>query len=317
VAAPTYPQKKTRRWRGGQARSTDMTKSNIAPLRSTVTAHRELSWFAEKVEAGRRGPYTEITTVTPVIAQRLLDANEHNRPVNQRYVDEIASDIENGYWRLNGETIIVSKDGFLNDGQHRLEAVVKTGRPIETAIMYGVDRDSRMTVDMGRQRTAGNFLAMDGSTNTNNVASSCKVIIEYSRGAFHSNAGAETKITKQDIRDFYLKNRKRIDIAVCAASYEKFGKLAGVSAVAAAYFVLHRINDSEASVFFARFFDGANLKANDPILYLRNRLMTERKNKIRATEKLEIILRYWNAWRRGAKMSRQISREGVYPRIEK
>jgi hypothetical protein len=294
-----------------------MTKNNVAPLRATDTTHRELSWFSQRVEKGREAPFVEITTVTPAIAARLLEANDGNRPVNDRLVMEIAADIEHGFWRLNGETIIVSREGLLNDGQHRLEAVMRTGTPIQTAIMYGVDRETRMTVDMGKVRSAGNFLSMDGAAHSNNTASVVKTVIDYQHGIIRAGGSGGMAPTKQEIRDFYLKNKKRIDASVAHATSEKFGRVGGVTPIAAAHFILMKQNEAEAAVFFARLFDGANLKANDPILWLRNRLMSERKNWIRATEKLEIILRYWNRWRLGVKMTRQISREGVYPRIEK
>lgn len=295
-----------------------MSKSNIAHLAQNHREHNSLSWFADRVSRSQSGPFSEIATLTPAIAQRLLEANEDNRPINQRMVNEIASDIENGFWRLNGETIIVSREGLLNDGQHRLEAVIKTGKPIETAIMFGVERDTRLTTDMGRQRSAGNFLAMDKTANANNAAAVSKTLIEFNEGIYRQGGTGGGRVpTKQEIRDFYLNNRKRVDNAVSFAIGDKFGRVAGITPVAAAYFLLHKANNAEAAVFFARMMDGANLKPNDPILWMRNRLMAEKKNWIRASEKLEIILRYWNRWRQGAKVTRQIALERSFPRIER
>lgn len=295
-----------------------MSKSNIAHLSQNSREHHTLSWFADRISRSQSGPVYEIATITPAIARRLLEANEDNRPLNQRMVDDIASDIENGFWRLNGETIIVSKEGLLNDGQHRLEAVLKTGKAIETAIMFGVERDARMTVDMGRPRSAGNFLAMDQTANANNTAAVCKTLIEYYEGIYRSGGSGGGRVpTKQEIREFYLNNRKRVDIAVSFAVGDKFGRVAGITPLAAAYFILHKINSAEAAVFFARMMDGASLKVNDPILWMRNRLMAEKKNWIRASEKLEIILRYWNRWRRGDKITRQVALERSFPRIER
>lgn len=295
-----------------------MSKSNIAHLAQNHREHYSLSWFADRVSRGQSGAFAEIATITPAIAQRLLEANEDNRPIRRRLVDEIASDIENGFWRFNGETIIVSREGLLNDGQHRLEAVVKTGKPIETLITFGVERDARLTNDMGCQRSAGNFLAMGKTTNANNAAAVCKTLIEFNEGVYRTGGtGGGRMPTKQDIREFHLSNRKRVDAAVTFAVGQKFGYIAGITPVAAAYFLLHKVNNAEAAVFFARLMDGANLKPNDPILWLRNRLMAEKKNWIRASEKLEIILRYWNRWRLGAKMTRQIALERSFPRIER
>lgn len=293
--------------------------TNIAPIRPIDTKHRELSWFSERVDKGRKEPYVEITTVTPQIAKRLLEANDGNRPLSEALISQIAADIEHGYWVLNGETIIVSKDGQLNDGQHRLEAVMRTERPVQTAIMWGVPREARLTVDMGKQRTAGNFLAMTGVTHSNHAAAVARLLINFNAGRFSSGAskGGYVAITKAEIRNYYGHNRKAISAALADTANHKFAKLVGVTPMAAAHVVLHRANQIEALVFFSRLLDGANLKPGDPILFLRDRLFASKKDRLRAFEKLELILRHWNSWRRGKKLSKAVQREGSYPKVEK
>lgn len=292
-----------------------------APAKATDTKHRELSWFSDRVERGRSGPYVEITTVTPDIAKRLLEANDGNRPISEALVAEIVADIDHGFWVLNGETIIVSRDGKLNDGQHRLEAVARTGRPIQTAIMWGVPREARLTVDMGRQRTAGNFLAMNGVAHSTAAAAACKLLIQFNAGKY-STGGAQAKrgeavITKADIRTYYNQNRKAVTAALGDTANNKFAKLVGVTAMAAGHVILHKTNNVEAVVFYARLLDGANLKQGDPILFLRERLFASKKDHLRPPEKLELILRHWNSWRRGKKLSKAVQREGAYPKVEK
>lgn len=295
--------------------------TNIAPICPIDTKHRELSWFSERVDKGRKEPYVEITTVTPQIAKRLLEANDGNRPLSENLIAEIAADIEHGHWVLNGETIIVSKDGQLNDGQHRLEAVMRTDRSIQTAIMWGVPREARLTVDMGRQRTAGNFLAMTGVTHSNDAAALSRILINYSAGRFSTgggkNGGGYIAVTKAEIRSFYNQNRKAISAALGETVNHKFAKLVGITPMAAAHFILHKANYVEAVVFFARLLDGANLKQGDPILFLRERLFASKKDRLRPFEKLELILRHWNSWRRGKKLSKAVQRDGAYPKVEK
>ena len=287
----------------------------VAPAKATDTTHRELSWFAERVEKARHAPYVEIVTVTPTIAARLLETNDGNRPISERLVQEIAADIEHGFWQLNGETIIVSKDGLLNDGQHRLEAVIRTGQPIQTAVMFGVERSARMTIDMGKQRTAGNFLAMDGALHSNVSASASRLLLMHQHGVFNSSGRGNYQPTKQEIRQYYTRNKKALTNAISELANDKFIATGGVTPFVAAHVLLHRANAVEASVFFQRVCDGANLKAHDPILWLRSRMTLERKNKLKAPEKLEIILRHWNRWRVGSRMTRNITREGAYPEI--
>jgi hypothetical protein len=289
--------------------------ANVAPLHQTITPNSELSWFSSRVERGREGPFVEIVTVTPAIAARLLEMNDGNRPISQRLVTEIAADIEHGYWKLNGETIIVSREGLLNDGQHRLEAVVQTAIPIQSAVMFGVEREARMTVDMGRQRTSGNFLAMSGAMYSNHAAAVSRLLLLRSKGIYGRGSREKYNPTKQEIRDFYNHNEKQIKSALGDAANQRFAKIVGVTPVAAAHVLLHRANSVEAGVFFARLFDGASLKSTDAILWLRSRLMAERKNRQPGEVKFELILRHWNRWRVGVRMNRNIQREGSYPEI--
>jgi len=79
------------------------------------------------------------TTITPEMAEKLLENNSHNRKLNIRRLNKFKRDIINGMWLYNGESIIVSKTGKLIDGQHRLVAVVETGIPIETNLVDDVD----------------------------------------------------------------------------------------------------------------------------------------------------------------------------------
>src|SRR5690348_15979222 len=65
--------------------------------------------------------------VTPAVAEVLLSMNIGNRPLIKGWVDDLTERIRRGAWKLTGEPIIVAREGILNDGQHRLHAVVESG----------------------------------------------------------------------------------------------------------------------------------------------------------------------------------------------
>ena len=52
-----------------------------------------------------------------------------------------------------------------------------------------------------------------------------------------------------------------------------------------------------ADQFIDKLVGGADLLAKDPVLYTRNRLIAER-GRLRGNDKVELIFRTWNAWRR-------------------
>lgn len=72
-----------------------------------------------------------ILTVTPEMAAKLLEHNKWNRPLNDLHVHRIKNQILKGKWQFNGDTIKVSADGDVLDGQHRLWAVISQGKQPE------------------------------------------------------------------------------------------------------------------------------------------------------------------------------------------
>lgn len=101
-------------------------------------------------------------TVTPDIAKSWLVANRVNRRLDQGTVRQYASDMENGMWfSRTGESIKFSEGGDLIDGQHRLHAVIKSGKPIVMEVTRGIERDAIHVIDTGRPRSALDSMQID------------------------------------------------------------------------------------------------------------------------------------------------------------
>lgn len=281
--------------------------------------NRELSWLAQRVARGQKEPFSEIATITPSIAKHILERNDDNRSLKDGLVRQIATDIASGLWQLNGESIIIAKDGLLNDGQHRLSAVVESGKPIQTVIMFGVSRASRDTVDMGSSRSAGDIIGMHGGKYANNAAAVSQLLMMYRRGAYaisgSKHGTLSRKPTKQEILAYYARHGKEIDKCVARIVSHKFFKNTGVTSWAVAYALLSRINLDAAELFFTRAATGENLSRGDSILTMRGHFL-ERQERTHTWERLELIIRYWNAWRKRRPTSRRIASLGSYPEIE-
>lgn len=97
--------------------------------------------------------------ITPDKAQKLLELNESNRPISKHTVDAYARDICNGNWTENSaNAIAISEDGYLQDGQHRLNAVIKAGIPVTMWVCYGCQKDA--IYDSNRRRSNRDYLNM-------------------------------------------------------------------------------------------------------------------------------------------------------------
>lgn len=279
-------------------------------------ANRELSWLSQRVAKGREGAFSEIATITPGIAKHMLEHNAENRVLSKPLVDRIASDILNGLWDLNGEAIIVAKSGELNDGQHRLNAIIQANKAVPSNVIFGVERNSRYTVDMGKARTTGDFLGMEGAKYRNEAAAVAKMLLFVRRGLY-GISGRETAFTSQAIRAEYWQNHKDIDAAVAEIWCDKFLQVYGGSALAAAHVLIFRANKSEAAFFFNKLASGDQLSRGDAILALRAKMMEIKADRLRPWEKLELFIRYWNAWRSGVKVQRALSIRRQWPEVSR
>lgn len=104
-----------------------------------------------------------LRNVTPKFASEILAKfNTKNRKVLPSHVAALANNMINGTWRFNGDTIRFDANGTLIDGQHRLMAIVKSGKTIPCLFVVGLDPDTIKCVDIAiKPRNLKNLLEMD------------------------------------------------------------------------------------------------------------------------------------------------------------
>jgi hypothetical protein len=282
-----------------------------------MTKHQnvELSWLSQKIAQGRKEPFTEIVNITPTIATWLLERNDDNRSIRQIEISKMAHDLKAGQFDFNGESIIVSKDGRLNDGQHRLWAVLEADTPMKSVMVFGIERHTRMTVDNGVPRMSRDFLSMAKVKNASWIATASLLYTHYVNGyyAYSMKYSKEKALTKSDLLRTYEKDQKLFDQGAAYVQTDRVLRKMIPSQLIAAYVILHKVNYEAAQQFFSMLATGANLPKGSPILLLRTKLMGT--DKLRSTTRLELILRSWSAWRGGAILTRAPHIMGSYPKV--
>jgi hypothetical protein len=274
--------------------------------------HGSPSWFYACIEKAHEHPVMETVMLTPALAVEMLKQNPGNRNIRQTKVDQYAADMKDGRWAFNGEPIIVSKDGKLNDGQHRCTAVVDANASIEVPIIFGIERETRTTVDQGAARGAADYLGMDGVDNSAVVASAARLIIAYRANEGQSLYGAKL-VTHGAITEFASHDRRISASATFASRMAKSGaRFAAVSIFAFAHHALSAINPVDAEFFLEQVAKGENLKRTDPAFVVRDRLLAMGRTK--RDDKCEIIFRGWNAYRRKAS-PRQLQNLKTFPAL--
>lgn len=108
--------------------------------------------------------HCETMTITPEIAARWLgEKNHRNRNISQRKVDAYADDIVSGRWAATHQNAIAFyQDGNLADGQHRLAAIAKAGRPLDLTVWWGLDAKAAYGIDAHRMRATHDQIKIAG-----------------------------------------------------------------------------------------------------------------------------------------------------------
>lgn len=121
------------------------------------------------------------TTLTPALAQALLNKNPNNRRLSEQRATQLANAIRRGEWQLNGESVIVAEDGALLDGQHRCRAVVIAEMAIPVILVEGVPSKAFTTIDIGEKRSVGQIFQMQGFSDPNNLSATISVLEMYTQ----------------------------------------------------------------------------------------------------------------------------------------
>lgn len=138
-------------------------------------------------------PYSEYKLVTPEDAEELVTRplpwrsngeRLRQRPVNEGWVTDLSVMIKENRWRKIHQGIALAPGGPHNtggvcDGQHRLLAIIKAGKPAILNVNYNADPDNFVVFDTQRTRTGAQTLAIGGESNSHLLASTLKLTWLY------------------------------------------------------------------------------------------------------------------------------------------
>jgi hypothetical protein len=305
--------------------STENVNAPVYTKSQTEERRRMTDWLNDRIAASKKKPSAEVVTLTPVLAALLVepDRNAINRPLSIGNEASLLNDVAGGRFEFNGESIVVSNTGILLDGQHRCQMVIKSGVPVQTVIVFGPKESARFTIDIGRPKTAQNFLSMKGHQYTAVLAAAARLILIYrgndSRNIISGGSASQSllKPTKTEVVAAVEQLRGLGEsVETVHAAPKSFGSK---STLAFAHYVItKRGGRDDADHFFLKMFSGAELKNGDPILYCAKRLSELQSgggtsgHNVRA----ELIFKCWNGHRRGESFTR-LALNGRLPKVEK
>lgn len=248
------------------------------------------------LKRGEREVFTETVTMTPLLAHRLLERNADNRPLREngaaRCVQAYAEAMKRGEWVVNGAPIIVSREGLLNDGQHRLSAVIRAGVNVPMQITFGVARETRHTIDQGAARTPGNILSMHGEKSANQLAHALQFVWAYDGQRVFGYRPSPDELLATLAANPGLREAIKDVNPVCNEFKVSHGYLAG------AHYVCLRHSPILAAGFLDSVRTGLHIKdAGSPVMKLRKRFQDHlaRRDVILAIEQAALWIKAFNS----------------------
>lgn len=158
-----------------------------------------------------RGVRAEVVKLTPKDAEELLGKNRRNRNLSEPRMAAYVEELLAGHWPVNGETIILGKDGELYNGQHRMMALARAGEVNPSIVMYtllvrGVAEEARPTIDKVKVRTVSDDWHMEGQSDSRRRVALVNSIVRLLQ-----NRNGPSTVVANAIYEFY---KEGIDWAV-------------------------------------------------------------------------------------------------------
>ncbi len=145
-------------------------------------------------------------TLTPKMAKEWLLSNTKNRPLRKATVTRYANEINKGNWVYNGESIKISSSNVIIDGQHRLHAVVLSGKSIDIELLTELSDDVFCTIDQGKTRTNSDNFALKEVENYTAVASAINAF--YCLNIKTPKSVNSSRLSKKETYEYYIKHKR-------------------------------------------------------------------------------------------------------------
>ena len=236
--------------------------------------------------------------VTPDLAKKILSTMVNNRNIKKRSLSKIIEDINSNQWvSNNGESLKMNKQGRLIDGQHRLQAIIETNKPLDLYITFNCHIDSINTVDTGSSRSLINVLKINNIKYYNTIGSIVQSESVIFKGVSIRNISNATKVKGYPKVVYLVKNNSEYLYFVCKESDKLNVKfpLFSTSFYSKYFNIFYKIDKDVCFEFFNKLSTG--IDADSPIFLLRQALIKDSSKSIKKLslkEKEALFIKCWN-----------------------
>jgi len=304
------------------------SSTRLADAATTVLTHNQVEEIFKSKARYYSGVRSVKTTlkhmviyISPQLARDMLkfsqrgaiNAKNKNRRLSRTKVKKYAEDMKCGQWCLTGEPIIISDDGEILNGHHRLEASYEAGVGFIAPVTYGVtDELSFAHIDVGNMRSRSQVLEMAGVKVNANVLSRVAMLskafeITSNPYAFRGTQG--TSFQPAEILAYVEKNEElalSVDFVAHVVKRHKLESQASEAIYAFAHYLIkQKLKEAPSNqqlplspeTYLTRIISSLGLESEDDIEYqVRNFLqsLVAESSSYSLLCKLSAIFKGWN-----------------------
>lgn len=246
----------------------------------------------------------QVVIITPEQAQKWLDQNTaNNRRVSELHVDYLSGEMTAGQWKLNGEAIKFNGTSLI-DGQHRLHAVIQSGKTIESLVIRNLPNEVFDTLDTGRKRSAGDVLSMVGISNSAVLGSAASWIVRVQKGIVSSK---RKRPSPQHIKRVVLDNP---EIMNSVHFQFHMRRVVSPGIMVATHFLFSQKDKALTEQMFESLRTGQIISKDHPFTHLRERLLQHAisRAKLPGEDIIALFIKAWNYARQGVEIKTLIWR---------
>lgn len=246
--------------------------------------------------------YTQL--IGPEEATEILASNTRNRLPNKKLVQRYASDMERGEWAFVGDPIRIAHDGTLLDGQHRLEAIRKSGTKQTLMVITGLDLESQAVVDIGRPRKLADVLRINGEKHHTTLAAALVYVWGLDNGVNFAINPANWRPSTAQLLDTLERHPQLRDS--CNAGGQMNSHIKIPSSIATfRHYQLGMVDGQDRDDFWKKMIRKDFYGETDPLNRLYVKLMEDAANPQRRMDtaaKHALLVKTWNYYRDGAEV---------------
>jgi hypothetical protein len=229
-------------------------------------------------------------------AAQYLEYNKLNRPLSSTVVAKYTKDMLEGQFKFTGDSIKFDDSGALSDGQHRLQAIIRSNIPQQMVVTRGLEKDAFAFMDMGKRRNCADTLSISGYKNTSRMAAALRVyfLTKEKKTLVVTDVKSHGGVSNKKLLSLIELNPDFAGYIDDTIIFRETGRIAG-HGIFGLFFEAYRNDPEKVMDFFNKLNNGVELYEDHPILLTRNYLLKDASS----TKKLPIGIKFYliaRAW---------------------